>query len=114
LSQYRDRFPKILDVVEPCVDALIAVGKSASTEAVLESKCAFKLTKAMKTFQKNRPLQWKGLLAIIHLAKKDEVCFDLGKAGAVQLLATMWPQWDDDEMRQLLLWAMNEVARIGR
>lgn len=24
----RGRFPKILDVVEPCVDALIAVGKS--------------------------------------------------------------------------------------
>lgn len=55
----------------------------------------------------------QGLLAIIHLAKKDAVCFDLGKAGAVQLLAAMWPQWDDDEMRQLLLWAMNEVARIG-
>lgn len=56
----------------------------------------------------------KGLLAIIYLAKKDSVCFDLGKAGAVQLLVTMWPQWEDDEMRQLLLWAMNEIARIGR
>lgn len=55
----------------------------------------------------------KGLLAIIHLAKKDAVCFDLGKAGTVQLLVKMWPEWDDDEMRQLLLWAMNEVARIG-
>ena len=55
----------------------------------------------------------KGLLAIIHLAKADAVCFDLGKAGAVQLLVKMWPEWEDDEMRQLLLWAMNEVARIG-
>lgn len=52
-------------------------------------------------------------MAIIHLAKKDEVCFDLGKAGVVPLLVAMWPQWDDDEMRQLLLWAFNEVARIG-
>lgn len=58
-------------------------------------------------------LSHKGLLAIIHLAKKDAVCFDLGKAGAVQLLVKMWPEWEDDEMRQLLLWAMNEVARIG-
>lgn len=55
----------------------------------------------------------KGLLAIIHLAKKDAVCFDLGKAGAVQLLVQMWPEWDDDDMRQLLLWAVNEIARIG-
>ncbi|CAM9176276.1 unnamed protein product [Scytosiphon promiscuus] len=112
LLEHMEKWSTILDVVEPCVDALIAVGKSASTKAVLESKCAFKLFKAMKTFPKHRSLQWKGLLAIIHLAKKDEVCFDLGKAGAVQLLASMWPQWDDDEMRQLLLWAMNEVARI--
>ena len=28
LVRARGRFPKILDVVEPCVDALIAVGKS--------------------------------------------------------------------------------------
>lgn len=55
----------------------------------------------------------QGLLAIIHLAKSDEVSFDLGKAGAVQLLVSMWPKWDDDEMRQLILWAMNELARIG-
>ena len=55
----------------------------------------------------------QGLLAIIYLAKKDPICFDLGKAGAVQMFVTMWPQWEDDEMRQLLLWAMNEVARIG-
>eukprot|EP00903_Cladosiphon_okamuranus_P010989 g10378.t1 len=147
LLEHVEKFPKILDVVEPCVDALIAVGKSAATEAVLESKCVFNLLKAMKTFPKTRSLQWKvgeagsvaahnqhtlpktsgeqqlsrrsvpsvfdkGLLAIIHLAKKDAVCFDLGKAGAVQLLVKMWAEWEDDEMRQLLLWAMNEIARI--
>lgn len=75
---------------------------------------------ALFVVQTNRPfilvvllLLHKGLLAIIHLAKTDAVCFDLGKAGAVQLLVKMWPEWEDDEMRQLLLWAMNEVARIG-
>lgn len=33
----RGRFPKILDVVEPCVDALIAVGKSGERQAALFS-----------------------------------------------------------------------------
>lgn len=28
----RARFPKVLDVVEPCVDALVAVGKSGELE----------------------------------------------------------------------------------
>ncbi|CBJ33043.1 hypothetical protein Esi_0411_0009 [Ectocarpus siliculosus] len=117
LVEHMEKFPKTLDVVEPCVDALIAVGKSAATQAVLESTCVFKLVKAMKTFANTRSLQWKGLLAIIHFAKKDEVCFDLGKAGVIPLLVAMWPQWDDDEMRQLLLWAFNElrmsVERVG-
>ncbi|CAB1099839.1 unnamed protein product [Ectocarpus sp. CCAP 1310/34] len=124
LVEHMEKFPKTLDVVEPCVDALIAVGKSGGyvvvaeevgfvvNTAVLESTCLFKLVKAMKTFANTRSLQWKGLLAIIHFAKKDEVCFDLGKAGVIPLLVAMWPQWDDDEMRQLLLWAFNEVARI--
>ncbi|CAM9802435.1 unnamed protein product [Ectocarpus sp. 12 AP-2014] len=112
LVEHMEKFPKTLDVVEPCVDALIAVGKSAATQAVLESTCVFKLVKAMKTFANTRSLQWKGLLAIIHFAKKDEVCFDLGKASVIPLLVAMWPQWEDDEMRQLLLWAFNEVARI--
>lgn len=47
------------------------------------------------------------------MAKKDAVCFDLGKAGVVQLLMEMWTKWEDDEMRQLILWAMNEVSRLG-
>ncbi|CAN0442706.1 unnamed protein product [Pylaiella littoralis] len=113
LLEHMEKYPKILDMAEPCVDALIAVGKSAATEAVLQSRCVFKLLKAMKAFPQARSLQWKGLLAMTHLAKKDEVCFDLGKAGAVQLLVKMWTEWEDDEMRQLLLWAMNEVARIA-
>lgn len=47
------------------------------------------------------------------MAKKDAVCFDLGKAGVVQLLLEMWTKWEDDEMRQLILWAMNDVSRLG-
>ena len=50
---------------------------------------------------------------MIHLGKKEAVCFDLGQAGAVQVLATMWPKWPDQEMRQLILWAMDKVARLG-
>ena len=50
---------------------------------------------------------------MIHLAKKEAVCFDLGQAGAVQVLAAMWPEWADQEMRQLILWAMDAVARLG-
>lgn len=55
----------------------------------------------------------QGLLAIIHLAKKEAVCFDLGQAGAVQVLADVWSKWPDQEMRQLILWAMDTVARLG-
>ncbi|CAM9802032.1 unnamed protein product [Discosporangium mesarthrocarpum] len=109
---HMERNPLAGDIVEPCVDALIALGKTGITEAIVESKCVWLLVKAMEALPKRRSLQWKGVLAVIHLAKADPVCSDLGKAGVVPLLMKMWKQWDEDEMRQLLLWAFNETARL--
>lgn len=42
------------------------------------------------------------------------MCADLGKAGVVPLLSALWTRWEDDEIRQLVLWAMGEVARLGK
>lgn len=43
----------------PVLPLLLCFLSEAATEAVLESKCVFKLLKAMKTFPKTRSLQWK-------------------------------------------------------
>ncbi|CAN0055419.1 unnamed protein product, partial [Choristocarpus tenellus] len=107
------RYLKVPEVIEPCINSFISLGKTGITEAVVESKCVWCLVKAMKALPKRRSVQWKGIMAIIHLAKADSVCSDLGRAGVVQLLVSMWKEWEDDEMRQLLLWAMGQVGRLG-
>lgn len=50
----------------------------------------------------------------MHLSKEDPLCADLGKAGVVSLLVATWTRWEDDEMRQLVLWALGEAARTGK
>ena len=65
------------------------------------------------SFDNCRPSWEQALLAIIYLGKRDDVCFDLGKPGAVQQLVNIWTHWEDDDMKQLFLRVMNELARIG-
>ncbi|CAM9351882.1 unnamed protein product [Chrysoparadoxa australica] len=106
------RYPTVLEVILPCIDSFISLGKGGVPAAILESGCLPLLIKAMDHFPKQYDIAWKGGLAIMYLAKSDAVCSDLGKAGGVQALIALWKAWEDNSIRQIVLWGFSEMCRL--
>ncbi|KAG5181387.1 hypothetical protein JKP88DRAFT_321945 [Tribonema minus] len=77
VMRHLKKYPTVAVVADPCVDAFIALGKGSIPAAVAGSGCLPLLVNAMEAFASDRAIVWKGLLAVAHLARNDEMCSDL-------------------------------------
>lgn len=100
-----------LDVQESGCDAFIALGRGAHVGAMLKSNGIELVVKAMNRFNKEFQLQWKGCVAIAHMAERSEgLASELGKKAAISaLVATFWQFPDEVPLQQQVLWALGAM-----
>jgi len=105
------KYPNEEAVQDVGCEAIMALSKSGSEEAVVEGQVVPALVAAANTFPDSRLVQWKAASAASALARMGEsVCCELGKRGMVASLMAALRTFPDAEVKQLVIYALSECS----